>query len=106
MAARTFSILQNYVHDDSFARVMQNKVFFSTHRWNSMKLNLLCLPEVIGVVSNKYREDDAMVSYNARSGKSTISNLTKNTPTYDVKFSAPPLREIDLNFFPAWPTLC
>ena len=38
-----------------------------------------------------------MVSYIARSGKSTISNLNKNTPTYDIKFSAPPVREIDLN---------
>ena len=40
-----------------------------------------------------------MVSYIARSGQSTISNLTKNRPTYDVKFSAPPLRKIDVIFF-------
>ena len=39
-----------------------------------------------------------MVSYITRSGKSTIRNLTENTPTYDVKFAAPPVRENDLNF--------
>ena len=40
-----------------------------------------------------------MVSYIARSRQLTISDLTKNTPTYDVKFSATPVREIELNFF-------
>ena len=39
-----------------------------------------------------------MVSYIARSRQWTISNLTKNTPTYDVKFAAPSVREIDLDF--------
>ena len=63
-----------------------------------MKRNVLCLYEVISTMSNKDIEEDAMVSYIARSGKSTISDLTKNTPTYDVKFSAPPEIEIDLNF--------
>ena len=38
------------------------------------------------------------MSYIARSGQLTIRNLTENTPTYDVKFSAPPVREINLNF--------
>ena len=38
-----------------------------------------------------------MVSYIAISGKSTIGNFTKSTPTYDVKFAAPPVREIGLN---------
>ena len=33
-----------------------------------------------------------------RSGPLTIRNLTKNTPTYDVKFAALPIREINLNF--------
>ena len=49
-------------------------------------------------MDNEDREEDAMVSYIARSGQSTISHLTKNTPTYDVRFSAPPVREIDLDF--------
>ena len=39
-----------------------------------------------------------MVNYIAISGKSKISKLTKNIPTYDVKFSSPPVREINLNF--------
>ena len=39
-----------------------------------------------------------MVSYITRSGQLTISDLTKNTPTYDIKFAAPPVRETDLNF--------
>ena len=47
---------------------------------------------------NEDREEDAMVSYITRSGKSTVSDLIKNTPTYDVKFSALPVREIDLDF--------
>ena len=63
-----------------------------------MNQNILCLTEVIGVMSNNDREEYAMVSYIARSGQSTIRNLTKNIPTYDVKFSALPVREIDLNF--------
>ena len=101
VAARTSPIVHNDVHHDSFARVTQNKVFFSTRRWNPIKLNVLCLPEVIGAMVNKDREDDATVSYIARSGKSTIIKLSKNTPTFDVKFAAPPLREIDLNFGPS-----
>ena len=63
-----------------------------------MNRNVLFLIKVIGVMSNEDREEDAMVSYIARSFKSKISDLTKNTPAYDVKFSAPPEREIDLNF--------
>ena len=47
---------------------------------------------------NEDREEDVMVSYIARSGQLTISDLTENTPTHDVKFSDPPVREIDLNF--------
>ena len=39
-----------------------------------------------------------MVSYITRSGKVTISNLTENTPTSDVKFAATSVREINLNF--------
>ena len=39
-----------------------------------------------------------MVSHIARSGQSTISDLTENTPTYDVKFAALPVREINLNY--------
>ena len=39
-----------------------------------------------------------MVSYISRSGQLTTIDLTENTPTYDVKFAAPPVREIDLNF--------
>ena len=39
-----------------------------------------------------------MVSYTGRRGQSIISNLTKNTPTYDVKFAVLPVRKIDLNF--------
>ena len=39
-----------------------------------------------------------MVSYTARSGQLTISNLTKYIPTFDIKFSDMPVREIDLNF--------
>ena len=38
-----------------------------------------------------------MVSYIARSSQSTISNLTKNTPTYDAKFVALPVTVIDFN---------
>ena len=49
-------------------------------------------------MSKKDREEDAMVSYIVRSKQSTISSLTKNTPTYGVKFAAPPVREINLNF--------
>ena len=63
-----------------------------------MNQNVLCLPELIGTTSNEDREEDAMVSYIARSGQLKISNLAKNTPTYDVKFAAPPVREIDLHF--------
>ena len=36
-----------------------------------------------------------MVSYIARSGQSKIRNLTKNTLTYDVKFSALASKEVD-----------
>ena len=38
-----------------------------------------------------------MVSYIARSSQSTISNLTKNTPTYDAKFFALPVTVIEFN---------
>ena len=83
---------------DSFTRVTQNKLSFPACGWEPMNRNILCLPEVIGTMSNKDREEDAMVSYIVRSGQSTIRDLTKNTPTYDVKFDAPPVREIELNF--------
>ena len=63
-----------------------------------MNRNILLLPEVIGEIINNDREKDAMMGYNSRSGQSEFSNLTKNTPTYDIKFSAPPVMEIDLNF--------
>ena len=39
-----------------------------------------------------------MVSYTGRRGQSIISNLTKNTPTYDVKFAVLPVRKIYLDF--------
>ena len=65
---------------------------------NRANRNVLYLLELIGTMSNKYIEEDAMASYIIRSGQSTIINLTQNTPTYDVKFSAPPVREVDLNF--------
>ena len=39
-----------------------------------------------------------MVNNFQRSGQSTISDLTKNTPIYDVKFAAPHVRETDLSF--------
>ena len=42
-------------------------------------------------------KQEAMVNYIARIGQSTISDLTKNVPTYDVKFATPYVREIDLN---------
>ena len=47
---------------------------------------------------NKDREEDAMVIYITISGKSTIIKLNENTPTYDVKFAALPVSEINLNF--------
>ena len=90
--------VNNTGHNDAFEHVPQNKVAFSTRGWILMDWNVLHLPEVIDTMSNKDIEEDAMVSYIARSGKSTISDLTKNTPTYDVKFAAPPVREIDLHF--------
>ena len=39
-----------------------------------------------------------MVRCITRSGQSKISDLTENTPTYDVKFATQPVRETDLNF--------
>ena len=63
-----------------------------------MNRNVLFLTKVIGATSNEDREEDAMVSYIARGFKSTISDQTKNTPTYDVKFSDQPEREIELHF--------
>ena len=91
-------IVHHYGHDVSFAHVPQNKVAFSARGWNPMNRNILLLPEVIGKIINNDREKDAMMGYNSRSGQSEFRNLTKNTPTYDVKFSAPPVMEIDLNF--------
>ena len=63
-----------------------------------MNQNALCLPELIGTMGNKYREEYAIVSYISIAYKSTISDLTKNKHTYDVRISGLPLREIDLNF--------
>ena len=63
-----------------------------------MNRNFLCLPEVIGEVIHEYREENPMVSYIVRSGQSKISNFNINTPTYDVKFSALHVRQIDMNF--------
>ena len=59
-------------------------------KMDPMNRNVLCFPEVIGTISNEYREEDAMVSYIEISGQSTASNLTKNTPTYNFKLAAPP----------------
>ena len=47
---------------------------------------------------NLKREEVAMTSYITKSGQSTIIDLAKNVPTYDVKISTSPGREIDLNF--------
>ena len=91
-------IVHNAGHDYLFARVPQKNVAFSACGWNPMNKNVLWLPEVIGTMRNKDREEEEMASYIARSGQSTIRNLTKNPPTYVVKFVAPPIREIDLNF--------
>ena len=56
-------IVHNSVHNALFAHVPQNKVALSARRWNPMNQNVLCLPEVIGTMRNKDREEDAMVSY-------------------------------------------
>ena len=48
-------IVHNAGHDDSFARAPQNKVAFSVRGWNPMKLNVLCLPDMIEKMSNKDR---------------------------------------------------
>ena len=56
-------IVHNPGHDASFARVSRNKVAFSARGCNPMNRNFLCLPEVIGKMSNKEREEDAIVSY-------------------------------------------
>ena len=87
------TIVNKAVHDASFACVPQNKVSFSARGWNSMHRNVLCLPGVIGSMSNKDREEDAMASYIIRSGKSTIIYLKENTPNHDIKFAAPPVRK-------------
>ena len=86
-------IVHNAGKYDSFASVLQNKVSFSARGWNSMHRNVLCLPGVIGSMSNKDREEDAMASYIIRSGKSTIIYLKENTPNHDIKFAAPPVRK-------------
>ena len=81
-------IVHNDGHNASFSSVPQKKIAFSASGWNPMNRNILCLHEVICTMSNKYREEDAMVSYISRIGQSKIRYLTKNTPTYDVKFAA------------------
>ena len=63
-----------------------------------MNRNFLCLPEAIGTTRNDDREEDAIMSYIKRSGQSTVRDLTKNKPNYDVKFAAPSVRENELNF--------
>ena len=91
-------IVHNYIYNASFARVPQNKVSFSVRVWNPMNQIFLCLPKAIGTMINEDREKYAMVIYIVMSGKLTISNYTKNIPIDDVKFAAPPVREINLNF--------
>ena len=86
------TIVHNDGHDASFSRVPQKKIAFSVRGWNPMNQNVLWLSEAIGTMRNEDREEDAMVSYIARSGQWTIIDLTKNKPTYDVKFSALPVR--------------
>ena len=78
----------NAGHDASFARVLQNKLAFPAHGWNPTNKNIICFPEAIETMRKKDREEDAMVIYIKIIGQSTIRYLTKNTPTYDVKFAA------------------
>ena len=84
-------IVHNAGNNTSFGGVLQKKLALSARGWNPMNRNVLRLLEVIWTMSNKDREEDTMVSYIVGSGKSTIIDLPKNTPTYDVKFSAPPV---------------
>ena len=72
----------------SFAIIPNNKKAIAERGWFPLNRNLLCHPEIVSKISQKYKELELSVIYK-QSTKKIISTV-KNSPTFDTQFVPTP----------------